>query len=308
MKRLLFLFLLLPALASAYQDSPRAVIETAMNNIRTEQYTAVDESVLFEPSHHAEVLQVLSGYYADSLSMVRDRAYHYTRRVGQASDVAAVRAQAVAQLITGMSDADGIVVNTVLSGLGGFSFGDFSESQKSTIAGYLQTSLPHYDKLLRLAGFLQLEDQAALIRAKAYDRGESRAVRWAAKMAMARLGDEAILNSIITKLESVAINEDIVYEIFPDLIYTRQPAAIEFMVSVLNSEERNCYPANPDATQKIPCGYRVMEFFPGVIEDFPLQRGASGDIETDDYREALQTAREWFKINSGNYTINKSTM
>ena len=308
MRHTLFLLFLLPSVALGYQNKPAAVIDAAIKNIRTGKYEPVKEDALFEPANHTTALEILAAHYEDSIARVRDKVYNYTKRIGQASEDNAIRRQAVDQLITGLDDSEASVVNTVLQGLGGFYYEDFSDADKAIIAGYLQASLPHYDKLLRLAGFLQLQDQQSLIRSKVSDRSQSRAVRWAARLALARMGDEATLKGILDKLEALEVNDDIVYEICPDLIYTRQKAAFDYMVGILKSEERKCYAANPDATDMIQCGYRIMEFFPGVVEGFPLQAGPGGDIETDDYKKALETARDWFAAQAGNYTISQRTM
>jgi hypothetical protein len=50
-----------------------------------------------------------------------------------------------------------------------------------------------------------------------------------------------------------------------------------------------------------------MEYLAPVIENYPLKIRGSGDIDTKDYKEALNTVRKWFKKKNGNYEIRKDT-
>jgi hypothetical protein len=77
-------------------------------------------------------------------------------------------------------------------------------------------------------------------------------------------------------------------------------------VEALNNDAKNCESANSDNTERIPCAYRIMEMLAPIIENYPLKQNASGDIETNDYPMALQTVREWFKINKA-YKILRDT-
>ncbi len=95
------------------------------------------------------------------------------------------------------------------------------------------------------------------------------------------------------------MTDAVVYEIFPDLVYTRSQEAITYLVEALNSDAKNCESANAESEEKIPCAYRVMEMLAPVIENYPLKLSESDDIETTDYPGALQKVRDWFKVNKG---------
>jgi hypothetical protein len=96
----------------------------------------------------------------------------------------------------------------------------------------------------------------------------------------------------------------VVYEVFPDLVYTRKREAIDYLIEALNSNSKNCESANAENAERIPCAYRVMEMLAPIIENYPLKRNESGDIETNDYPTALQKVKDWFKENK-NYKILK---
>jgi hypothetical protein len=88
-----------------------------------------------------------------------------------------------------------------------------------------------------------------------------------------------------------------VYQIFPDLVYTRQRPIFEMLIVALNSDVRNCQSANAENLTKIPCAYRIMEMIAPAIEGFPYKLDESGDIDAENYQEALITVRDWFKGN-----------
>lgn len=285
------------------QSSPQAVMTEVVNRLRANDFRLVDERPLYEPGSQSLSLQLVTTLYEDTLQVVRSRGYYLTRKIGLSASNPDIRQQAVRQLLSGLDDPEAAVVGHVMTGLSAFRRMDYDDAARAIVAGYLGTSLPYYDRLLRLAGFLNLQEQATLIRQKLADGSFSKTERWAARLALARLGDETVLSAMLDKLDQVPVSEDLIYEVGPDLIYTRQKAAFDFLVSLLQSEEANCLSADPDATQKIACGYRVMELFPGVVQDFPLEAGPSGDLITDNYREALLTARTWFEERGDEYTI-----
>ena len=119
--------------------------------------------------------------------------------------------------------------------------------------------------------------------------------RWAAQLALARLGDREALATVLARAKRYPVNDDVVYELLPDLVYTRQKEAIDYLVSIVHSDEKNCQSADPEAEQSILCGYRVLELLAPVIRDFPLALDESGDLAVSDYPKALADARSWLK-------------
>lgn len=85
---------------------------------------------------------------------------------------------------------------------------------------------------------------------------------------MSRLGDKQALSHIMTQVRKLEINDDVVYEVFPDIIYTRQRDAIAYVVEALHSEDKNCESANPEIRENIPCAYRIMEYLAPLLKIF----------------------------------------
>jgi hypothetical protein len=100
------------------------------------------------------------------------------------------------------------------------------------------------------------------------------------------------------------VNDEVVYQIYPDLVYTRQKEIVALLIGQLNSDVKNCESADAERPANIPCAYRVMEMLAPAIEGYPVKLDASGDIDAKDYTEALQKVRTWFKEHP-DYKISK---
>ena len=51
------------------------------------------------------------------------------------------------------------------------------------------------------------------------------------------------------------------------------------------------------------CAYRVMELLAPVIKDYPVAVGVDGGVVSENYPQALETTRAWFKQQNGKYEI-----
>jgi hypothetical protein len=117
------------------------------------------------------------------------------------------------------------------------------------------------------------------------------------------MGNEKYLTKIIRAVQHQGINDQVVYELVPDLIYTRKNPAFDVALEILFETEKRCMSSSPDNPRKIQCGYRVMEYLAPVIMDFPYQVKSSGDLDTDDYSQALTVVRKWFLEKGNTYKI-----
>jgi hypothetical protein len=188
----------------------------------------------------------------------------------------------------------------VLGYLAQFGLADFTPEARQTIAGQLTQQPAHLSRLLKLVGTLNMTDQAPAIRNLLPNL--STRDRWTAQLTLARLGDSEALATVLDRIKRYPINDDLVYEGLPDLVYTRQKAALDYLVSIVQSDEKNCLSANPEAEEDMHCGYRVLELLAPVIRNFPLTVDESGDLVTKNYPEALLQARQWLNQHP-NYQI-----
>jgi hypothetical protein len=129
-------------------------------------------------------------------------------------------------------------------------------------------------------------------------------IKWSTHLALARLGEPNAVSYVLQRTTKLGMNDDVVYELFPGLVYTRQRQAFEYMIETIKRDDKNCKSADAENPEPINCAFRVLELLAPLIKDFPLKIDASGDLEVTDYAIALQQARKWFASNPQYQIIN----
>ena len=287
---IVLILFLLPLHTLLAQSSP---LDTYLTAIRQDQHPPAPQQLWQTPEQHHAILTDLSPYYTDTVPSVRAQAYYLTQRVGTHSQDKAIRQQAVNQLTVGLRDENSGNAGQVHSYLTAFGPADFTATTRQQIAALLPQRPAHFSRLLKLVGTLKMTDQIPTLQNLLASL--SARERWTAQLALARLGDTEALASILARVKQQPVNDELVYELLPDLIYTRQKAAIDYLVAIVQSDEKHCESADPEAKENILCGYRVLELLAPVIQDFPLAVDESGDLAVADYPKALQQARTWLK-------------
>lgn len=283
---------LMPCLAVAQGDD----IPTYMEEIRGGSYAAVPAAILDNTRSAGDILNALQPYLTDTVERVRAKAYYIVKRVGRKSEASAVRRQAVGILVQGISDQSSGISGNASEALTSFGKADFSPQHITTIAGLLRVETPHLDQVLKLAGYIG-DDSFAAGMNQVINSNVPFKYKWAARLALARMGDSAALAYIMNKLNTAPVNDDLVYDIVPDLVYTRQMEVFEYLERIITSDEASCQSADPDSSEKILCGYRVMEYIAPAIENYPLPVDEFGYLEIDDYEAGLKEVRAWMAAN-----------
>lgn len=301
MKKLLFLIFINLVSLSAFAQTPAELLKPFMEEVRAGKSVAVPDALL-QTSNAKSVVEALLSYTKDTVVAVRSRAYFILQRAALASREAALKTDVLQHLIEGGKDKDSGLVGQVFSGLTQFNKNDFNNQAKDSLQSLFKLRPTNLDKLIRLIGFLNITSVQNELLVMSQP-GNSKRDRWAALIALSRMGEPYALTSLMDRVKKLPVNDDVVYEVFPDLIYTRQKEAFNYMIAALQSDEKNCESADPENAVVIQCGYRIMEQLAPVIKDFPLEVDASGDIKTKDYKKALTTARNWFKEKGEAYEI-----
>ena len=299
---MILVFLFLNSLITSGQ-SVSDILRKYVSDLRIVSSSPIPASLLAE-RNALETMQASLVYYNDSSSIVRAKIYLLNGKIGTSSKQDDIRKVTVNQLMLANRDNDISNVGMLWDLLSQFGKGDFSLSARDTIRSTFKRRSPPLDKLLKLIGYLEIVELKEDIRPLTLPPFNKKD-RWAALLSLSRMGDEESTQSILKRSRRLAINDDVLYEIFPDLIYTRQPVLINYMVTVLNSNEKNCLSADTENEIPILCGYRVMEQLAPIIEQYPLKLEASGDIDMKDYSKALVEVRNWFHQRGDNFKINK---
>lgn len=287
---------------TGFAQTVKELMHAYFDGVKTGVYPAIPKPLSLTENSKI-VIESLPVYLSDSVSGVRSKAYTIASLAGNSARQEYLRQKAVDQLILGAKDVDGGNAGSALDYLSSFQKEDFGTMAKDTLRRLFRRKSIHFEKIIKLCGFLELQDLKDEIRV--YTQvGNSQSMRWASLVSLARMGDAAAISEVMRRVRKLPVNDDVVYSIFPDLVYTRNREAIGFMVEVLQKDDANCMTADAERQTAIPCGYRVMEHLATVIKGYPLELDASGDVKTKDYVAALKTVREWF-VKHPNYEILK---
>ena len=290
--RFTILLLLLTTTALAQTKS----LDNYFAQIRAGKYANVPVEVS-KPELASGLLKSLGVYSSDTMPTVRVRAAGLVRTVGLQSKVQSVRSQAVQQLMTAAKDKDTGNAGVVLNYLTGFRKNDFSVAAKDSLYAYFQRKSGNMNTLIRLLGYLNVQKAKYELFALSQDGAAGHKDRWAALLALSRMGDEQAINDVMNRVKRMPVSDALAYEVFPDLVYTRRREAFNYLLETLNSDAKNCESADPERPSRIPCAYRVMEMLAPAIGNYPLKLSDSGDVVTSDYPAALTQVREWFQVN-----------
>lgn len=261
---------------------------------------------VYKSENAKAILTALPAYAKDTLVVIRSKATLIARVVGTKSTINTLRQQAITQIIYAANDKNTGNVGAAFNYLTEFKKTDFTKTHKDSLVALFKRNPPYLETLAKLAGFIEIKELQNDLFALSQNSALGRKERWSAMLALARMNDERATADVINRVKRMPVTDAVVYEIFPDLLYTRRPEAIAIVVEALKSDAKNCNSANAESNDRIPCAYRVMEMLAPVIKDYPLKQDASGDIDTTDYVAALQQVREWF-VKNESYAILNNT-
>ncbi len=266
----------------------------------TEESNFDTESAILEETNAENLLNELQPYCRDTLPVVRQKVFYLAYKKAL-SDTSA-RGIGAKLLLQGLSDVSGGITGQVLLYLQEFSSTDFDDADRELIAARLQNrQQPHYKELVLLAGFVGAGKDVLFRRW--LDPELPQKTKWSIALALARMGSAEHTKFCMKQAVKAPVDNRMVSYLLPDLIYTRQREAIDFCLSIIKSDKKDCRSYNPDLSGEILCGYRVMELLAPAIADFPVRIDAAGILEARSYDEALSTVRKWMEEKK-DYKIN----
>jgi alkylhydroperoxidase family enzyme len=294
------------AIVSA-QNIP-ALVSNDIAVIRAGQYPDRTIIELLEKKPQ-DVVAALAVYQNDTLPAVRTWVYSVYSNVLQVhSKPRTLRNDLISRLTEGLADRDKSTRNACISALTGCFTEDFTELVQVRFVEIFNSSNWFNRDFIKLAGFIGNELVKPTLERLAFTpTQDERRLQWHAYLALSRMGDQNAVSWCLGIVRRLKLNDDVTYELLPDLVYVRQHRTFDYLIEVLNSDEKACRPSNPDLDTPILCGYRVMEYLAPVVKKYPLKLHPSGDIDTDDYEKALLTARAWFTKRNGQYEIITNT-
>jgi hypothetical protein len=242
-------------------------------------------------------------YTTDSSSNKRYAVYRLINYLGHHITNPLLNKDLVMSLVNGCNDKDAGIVGANLKNLATFDAGSFDAEMKYILSEMVKKPHSHYQMLIKLCGWLQIKDLNYNFRQMLTDKKINARDRWAMRIAMARMGETDMIDYCLQKIKSTKVNDDVIYELVPDMIYTRQKPMFDYLLQIIESDDKNCGSGNPDSDVKMVCGFSVIEMIAPYIENFPVKVRASGDIDARDYEKALLDVRNWIKLNREIYVI-----
>ena len=286
-------------------SQPAAKLDPYFSQLRAGKSPNIPAEV-YKPENAKNILVVLSTYLKDTAVIIRSKATLIARVVGTKSTIAAIRQQAVGQILEATKDKSTGNASAAMNYLTEFKKTDFTKTHRDSLTAMFKRNPPYIDVLTRIIGYLEIEELKGELLDLSQNSALGRKERWSAMLALARMNDDRASADMMNRVKRMPVEDAMVYEIFPDLIYSRRPEAIAYLVETLNSDAKNCNSADAENESRIPCAYRVMEMLAPVVEGYPLKLHESGDVMAKDYPAALQLVRDWFTKNK-TYSISRST-
>mgnify|MGYP001254986770 CR=1 FL=1 len=185
-----------------------------------------------------------------------------------------------------------------------FPIQEFDKSARVKVAGLLHPGQNHLEEWVLLAGFLNLKSS---LRRLLEEKDIPGTLRQAIGFALVRCGDEGALQKLKNNIYTIPVDDDFVYQLVPLLVYTRRKEMTDYLLELVQKDDTGCTPADAETPGAINCAFRIMEYLAPVIRDFPLETSISGDLETDDYPNALQLVRSWIIESGGVYFLDDTT-
>jgi hypothetical protein len=281
-------------------------LEKYLDTIISNPSTPLPPSVLIDFKNEPTLIKHLLAHRSDPGEEFQFRVLDLMRLMAVKSKNNQVRRSVVHHFVQTIPDKNLRVSGFASGALIQFLKPDFSEQNKDSIVSYLGIGIPNLGHLFRLAAFLEAPSAKEKISSMLI-YPMSPLLKWNARLALSRLGDENATNFVLEKIATSTIDDSFVSSIIPGLVYTRNKKIFIALEKILQSDAYNCRSPHPDSKASILCAFRVLENIAGAIEKFPIKVDESGDLLVDDYQSALDTARRWLKQNP-DYKLDTNTM
>ena len=225
--------------------------------------------LLREQKSVSRVLPVIDNVLSDSLVIIRRLGYQSLDVLQGVFNETIEKQQILGLQFKGLEDPASEIQTISLDNISEVSAELFTVPQKSRLIAMLKQNVASKEVLVELVG--KLGDNSAIPDLRSLSQpGNSPKMRWAAYLALARLGDQSAIATIESKVRNLEVDSDVVYNVIPGLIYTNQKQLYDYLVQELNKAERNCEPADPDQVRSINCAFRILELLAPKIEGYNM--------------------------------------
>jgi hypothetical protein len=281
-------------------------LERYLDHVSADNSTPLPPAVLTDFQAENKLVELLISHRNDPGEDFQFRVVDLMRMIGLKSKKDDVRKLVVNHFVLSIADKNLRISGLATQAVAQFRKRDFTNINKDSLVSYLRRGMPNLDVLFRLNGYLEHPAAREKI-ASMLILPMSQTLKWNARLALARLGDENAISFILDKMSATNVDDAFIFSLSPGLVYTRERKIFAALERILQSDQYKCSSSHPDSNDTILCAYRLLEQIAPAIKNFPVRVDEDGDLLTDNYQSALVTARGWLKQNP-DYELIRDTM
>lgn len=241
----------------------------------------------------------------DSSESIRLKAAYIIFTASINSKKKSYRTRAVKYLLEACKFNTSVNMDVLTGYLKYYKLSDFDDEAKDSLDRICRKITFHYDKLVMIAGLAEVKSLIPFFENQIENNTSlSSKYKWGIYLALARMGHEPSIDFVYNAISQAPVNSDIIYDLVPDILYSRRLKCINPVIDMLFDEEERCMSSNPDNPQPIMCGYRIMEYLAPVIKKYPLKYDEDYELLADDYEKALKHVRKWMTKNRSKLDFN----
>ena len=181
-----------------------------------------------------------------------------------------------------------------------FKRSDFTDKTLASLDSLLRTQPPNMKDFVLLAGFTGRKEVLTELLPNYLD---NKRLAHYFRLALSRCGEEHYTRGIVKSTEAMPVDDRFVYQVAPMLVYTRQKAVFDLLLTDILDDTPNCTPAGERKQGKVGCGLRLLVLVAPYIRDFPAQVSRSGVLKTDNPAQSLREARQWIQQHQSDYQL-----
>lgn len=293
----LFLVVLSPTIISSQN-----LIEELIHNIQSGGFSYKDLNRISENNSIAFV-DALEGRVSQFDRKQRLTSYQFVNGLLSDSCMTPIKERFISYIVlNGFNDSDVGNRQAVIDMIYFYNPSDFTSSQLNFLSSKVISKDEPHLSIIKLAGWLKIGQLEDFVLQQLQNITNNKS-KWTYHLFLGRMGYPNSVQYCVETVRRIGMNDNVIYLLIPDLVYLHQKEAVDFILTKILDDEKLCASPNPDYEAPITCAYRLIELVAPIIEGFPVKTGPSGDLEVDDYVNALEKVRQWIVEHYDNYEL-----
>jgi len=250
-------------------------------------------NIICKGSNFEVVEKTCLPYFLDTVPSIRIQAIRYLAITSLKSSDIENKKKSIDYLLQNCFDENSGVVNAAYNYVKQFEIEDFNDKAMNLLDSLILYGKYYRPDSYKIAACHNKNTVKILLKNK-LSTVTSKPEIWQLNLALCRIGDNQAKNYVLSVLKHVNINSEFIYNVVPDLIYTRQSDIYNFLFNIIKDPSYKCVSSNPDDEKLINCGYYLVELLAGEIDKFPLSVNDFGELKEPLTEKSLQEVRDWY--------------